>query len=230
MPTVHHRLRLVTWNCAGKFREKFEIVSRLRADVYVIQECEDPQRCRHEAYRAFASNSLWTGELPYRGLGVFARDGVKLSRLPWESCGLRHFLPVRVNDSWNLLAVWAAKPYIEEYYEYHRIHREQIDQRCVVIGDFNSNRCWDAKHGKRSHSAVVRMMEEAGLVSARHEAQGEEQGRESVPTFYLHRHLDRPYHIDYAFVAPQRLLSCTIAQDEAFACSDHRPLVLDLSM
>ncbi len=49
MPTVHHRLRLVTWNCAGKFREKFEIVSRLRADVYVIQECEDPQRCRHEA-------------------------------------------------------------------------------------------------------------------------------------------------------------------------------------
>lgn len=77
---------------------------------------------------------------------------------------------------------------------------------------------------------LVRMMEEAGLVSAWHEAQGEEQGRESVPTFYLHRHLDRPYHIDYAFVAPQRLLSCTIAQDEAFACSDHRPLVLDLSM
>lgn len=77
---------------------------------------------------------------------------------------------------------------------------------------------------------LVRMMEKAGLVSAWHEAQGEEQGRESVPTFYLHRHLDRPYHIDYAFVAPQRLLSCTIAQDEAFACSDHRPLVLDLSM
>lgn len=51
-----------------------------------------------------------------------------------------------------------------------------------------------------------------------------------MPTFYLHRHLDRPYHIDYAFVAPQRLLACTIAQDEAFACSDHRPLVLDLSM
>lgn len=74
------------------------------------------------------------------------------------------------------------------------------------------------------------MMAEAGLVSAWHEAQGEEQGRESVPTFHLHRHLDRPYHIDYAFVAPQRLLSCTIAQDEAFACSDHRPLVLDLSM
>ena len=77
---------------------------------------------------------------------------------------------------------------------------------------------------------LVRMMAEVGLVSAWHEAQGEEQGRESVPTFYLHRHLDRPYHIDYAFVAPQRLLSCTIAQDEAFACSDHRPLVLDLSM
>lgn len=145
-------MRLVTWNCAGKFREKFELVSRLEADLYVIQECEDPQVCRHEAYREFASHGLWTGEKPYKGLGVFARNGTSLSRLDWEPYCLRHFLPVRVNDSWNLLAVWAAKPHIEEYY------------------------------------------------------------------------------VDYAFVAPQRLLSCEIVQDECFACSDHRPLVVDITL
>lgn len=223
-------MRLVTWNCAGKFREKFELVSRLEADLYVIQECEDPQVCRHEAYREFASHGLWTGEKPYKGLGIFARNGTSLSRLDWEPYCLRHFLPVRVNDSWNLLGVWAAKPHIEEYYVYHCIHRDKMDERTVVIGDFNSNQRWDTKHNARSHSAVVRMMAEAGLVSAWHAAHGEEQGRESVPTFYLYRRADRPYHIDYAFVAPQRLLSCEIVQDECFACSDHRPLVVDITL
>ncbi len=37
-------MKIVSWNAACKFREKFDAVLALGADLYVIQECEDPQR------------------------------------------------------------------------------------------------------------------------------------------------------------------------------------------
>ena len=229
MQSAENRLRIVSWNCAGCFRDKFALLAGLHADILIVQECENPATCSHEAYKEFAANHVWVGDLPYKGLGVFAREGLELSVLPWESYCLRHFLPVRVNDAWNLLAVWAGRPYIEEYYVYHAIHRDKIDEQTLIMGDFNSNQRWDRKHGARSHSAVVRMMAEAGLASAWHHTHGEPQGSESEPTFYLYRKPERPYHIDYAFAAPARIVACQIVHDPIFACSDHRPLVLDLA-
>lgn len=223
-------LRIVSWNCGGKLREKYELLQTLQADICIVQECENPVVSRHKGYREFASNALWTGDVHYKGLGVFAREGISLTALGWESYCLRHFLPVCVNRQWNLLAVWAAKPYIEEYFVYHSIHRDKIDAQTVIAGDFNSNQRWDRKHGKRSHSAVVQMMADAGLVSAWHHKKGEMHGQESEPTFFLYRRPERPYHIDYAFAAPDKVLDCHIELNSEFSCSDHRPLVIELNL
>ena len=222
------RVRLITWNCAGKFRDKYQLLQSLNPDICVVQECEVPKASRHEGYASFSANSLWIGERAYKGLGVFARKGIRLTRLDWETHGLRHFLPVRIDDSWDLLAVWAGKPYIREYYIFHSVHKDKINENTVILGDFNSNRRWD-KDGKIcSHSAVVDMMSAAGLVSAWHYIKEEPQGGESVPTFYMHRDQEKPYHIDYTFVSPSRVLNCYIDDSEAFACSDHRPLIVDI--
>ena len=169
------------------------------------------------------------GGFAIQGAGRFCARGAGACCLALGVILFAAFLPVRVNDAWNLVAVWAARPHIEEYYVYHFIHRDKIDEQTCIMGDFNSNQRWDRKHGARSHSAVVRMMEEAGLASAWHHTHGEPHGSESEPTFYLYRKPERPYHIDYAFAAPARVVECRILHHPAFACSDHRPLVLDMA-
>ena len=65
-------MRIVSWNCNGKFREKFKKIKELDADIYVIQECENPQSYAGTAYRGFAKNYIWNGENKNKGLGIFA--------------------------------------------------------------------------------------------------------------------------------------------------------------
>ena len=55
-------MRIVSWNCNGKFREKFKKMKDLNADIYVIQECENPQNYIDTAYSDFAKNYIWNGE------------------------------------------------------------------------------------------------------------------------------------------------------------------------
>lgn len=74
-------------------------------------------------------------------------------------------------------------------------------------------------------------LREAGKVVYYHGQSREAQGKENTPTFYMHRDLTKPYHIDYAF-APRNMrgqarLGIGDPRDW-LDCSDHMPLVIDL--
>lgn len=222
-------LKLVSWNACGKFREKFPLFSQFDADILVIQECEDPSQNSSNEYRYFSQNYFWTGENKNKGLGLFGRFNLKLKLLNWNSFGLRNFLPIQVERSFKLLGVWACKPYIEEFFIYEKIHHQHFNRNCIIIGDFNSNACWDKLHGRRNHSAVVDALSARGLQSAYHFQTGEDQGRESRGTFHLYRQKSRSYHIDYCFCDPQRIVNFRILDDDFWLnYSDHFPIEITI--
>ena len=153
-----------------------------------------------------------------------------MSENSWPKYCLRNFLSVKVNDCFDLVAVWACKPYIEEYYIYQYINIANFNMQTIIIGDFNSNAIWDGKHDTRTHSAVVQKLNEIGLVSAYHYISGETQGFETLPTFYLYRHPDKGYHIDHCFAAAPNIKDYRVLYSmEWLEQSDHMPILLEIA-
>jgi len=236
-------MRLLSWNCNGAFRKKYQHLDDLAADIYVIQECENPATSKDVNYIAWAENHLWIGDSKNKGIGVFAKNGNTLAQLDWSSTyhdhTVKHFLPCRVNNSFDLLALWLHQNnsptfgYIGQFWKYLQVNKSSLHD-VMIIGDFNSNVKWDTWDRWWNHSDVVRELNEIGTVSLYHKYFDEAQGKESKPTFYLHRSLLKSYHIDYCF-APERvanqLTSITVGEYQDWIhASDHVPLIFNFDM
>ncbi|MDP9077639.1 MAG: hypothetical protein M3O71_09480 [Bacteroidota bacterium] len=72
-------MKIVTWNCNGALRNKFDHLIEINADLYVIQECENPKNIQHDKFCNCSKNSLWIGESKHKGSGVFAAENTKLT-------------------------------------------------------------------------------------------------------------------------------------------------------
>lgn len=230
-------MKIVTWNCNGAFRKKFENILDFNADIYIIQECENPAETKNRAYQGWAVNYLWIGDNKNKGLGLFAKPDIKLERLNWSNQYkdhfVKHFLPCSVNNNFNLLAVWTHRNnspnfgYIGQLWKYLQLNKDKFN-KILIVGDFNSNVIWDEWDRWWNHSDVVKELSEIGIESLYHNFTGQEQGQETVPTLYFQRKINRPYHIDYIF-GPQefvkRLMRYEVGQAERWlALSDHMPI------
>lgn len=231
-------MRIVSWNCNGAFRKKFESIDSLHADILIIQECEDPKRCKDSACQLWCSNYLWAGNNKNSGLGVFAKKDIVLNALNWDSQGLELFIPFSVNQL-IFLAVWTKQAnsptfqYIGQLWKYLEIHKTKLaDSESIVCGDFNSNQCWDKWDRWWNHSDVVNELAKLDIRSAYHFLNNIEQGKEITPTFYMHRNIKKPYHIDYAFASSTLLSAANFSigsPKDWISLSDHMPIILDIS-
>ncbi len=226
-------MKILSWNCNGKFREKYKEILKYNADIYVIQECEKPDKYfnkKYENFKNFANNYLWIGNNDNKGLAVFAKDNINLKELKWKNYSLRYFLPILVNNKYTLLAVWAGKPYIEEYYVYQQINIDNYDDNTILIGDFNSNVRWDRKHNIRTHTNASNELKKKNLISVYHKVFNEIESKETKPTFYLHRNINKPYHIDYAFCHKDLIKDFKVLDDYThwLNYSDHLPIILEI--
>lgn len=232
-------MKIVTWNCNGAFRQKYPLLNKFDADVLVIQECEDPSRSTVE-YRRWADNYLWIGKNKNRGLGVFARKEHQLELLDWDAASLQLFLPVKINGSSIMLAVWTKQAgskcfgYIGQLWKYLQLHKEKLAcDGAIICGDLNSNAIWHDHQCWWNHLDVVRELKEINIHSLYHKYFIEHQGSETQPTLYMHRKLERPYHIDYVF-AHESVISRQYTVEVGNAAewlenSDHMPVIATVS-
>lgn len=133
------------------------------SDILIIQECEDPEKSTDLEYKKWASNYLWIGDNKNRGLGVFAKSQINITKLNWELKGEKHFLPCRVNEEFNLLAMWCHLAnsltfgYIGQFWKYLQMNKSKLG-KSIIAGDFNSNVMWDKWDRWWNHSDCVRKL------------------------------------------------------------------------
>lgn len=235
-------MKIVTWNCNGALRNKFEKLSDLNADIYIIQECENPLLTSHNNYRKWASNHLWLGDNKNKGVGVFAGENILLEKLNWKNQfkdhHVKYFLPFSVDNLFNFLAVWTHRNnspnfgYIGQFWKYLQVNKQHF-KNIIIAGDFNSNSCWDQWDRWWNHSDVINELERINIYSLYHNTFNEKQGAESSPTFYQYRNLEKPYHIDYIFASAQlkeKVKSFSIGKiDSWLEISDHLPLICEFN-
>lgn len=234
-------MKIITWNSNGAFRKKYKFLEQFRADILVIQECEDPRVSNDEEYVSFAENYIWIGDNKNRGLGIFARGHFKIEQLRWSNIyrgdPVKYFLPFLINNRQVVLAIWAHRnnsptfEYIGQVWKYIQVNADLIPNS-ILIGDFNSNKIWDYWDRWWNHSDVVKILERNGIVSLYHKLTKEKQGEESIKTFFLHRNINKGYHIDYCFL-PEKLITANTKLeipkfDDFKAISDHLPLIVEL--
>ncbi len=231
-------MKIISWNCNGALWKKFHILENLDADILVIQECEDPSRSKNLDYKKWAENYLWHGKSKNKGIGIFAKKDVAIDTIDLDSGQLESFLPFTVNNSLKILAVWTRDPnsgsssYIGQMWKYLQLHKNhfKIDNN-LIIGDFNSNKIWDNKRNIGNHSNVVNDFKEIGILSMYHNIFGCDHGIETHPTFYMYRKIEKPYHIDYAFISESLISNSKIEvgnKDPWLEFSDHMPLFITI--
>lgn len=230
-------MKVISWNCNGAFRRKYQLLEKFDADILVIQECDNSITCKDQVYASWACNYFWHGERDHKGIGVFAKQHIRVARNDWPDENLKYFLSVNVDDKFNLVNSWchgADSPtfgYIGQFWKYLQLNKSRMENS-LIIGDFNSNKIWDVWDRWWNHSDVVRELDEIGIRSLYHEVFREQQGEESTPTLFLQRNLVKPYHVDYAFASRSLVPLCkqfTIGKPEEWlSFSDHMPILLKL--
>ena len=163
---------------------------------------------------------------------------MKLELLNLDDRGLRYFIPVNVNDEFNLLAVWTnpnkksadASKYPVELLEYYELHKnsELFDRDIIICGDFNCDVRLKGAHAKKVY-LLIEKFNEKGLTDTYHYLNNEKQGEESEATFFMYRHLDKPFHLDHVFASPGFVKNLEIQDSKKWTqFSDHIPIVFEI--
>jgi exodeoxyribonuclease-3 len=237
-------MRIITWNCNMAFRKKAGHILSYKPDIVVVPECEHPDKLKFNSGTEVPSDCFWFGENRNKGLGVFSYSRYKFKLIDNHNTNLKTILPLSVSNgknSFNLFAIWANNPkdpdghYVTQIWKaIHHYDQLLRDKRTILAGDFNSNTIWDRPKREGNHSTVVARLEARNIYSMYHKFYNQTQGRELHPTWFLYRHRDKPYHLDYCFASADfagKLIDVQIGTHKDWcAHSDHTPLIVTFAI
>jgi exonuclease III len=233
-------MRIVAWNCRMGLAKKRRFLYALKPDLAIVPECSEDaaQLCYEDGY-----STCWWGDKKSKGLAVLAAKPwtLEVGKPPTQ----KWVAPVMVNGPvpFLLIAVWACQVgkvkevnYIGQVFEAVKRHQGWFSPRLPVLvsGDFNSNAIFDRGRKTRSHTAVVRMLEQKNILSAYHTFFSEEHGEETRPTYYFWHQRAKSFHLDYVFLPRKWITSVnnvTVGSYQKWRpASDHAPLIVDVSL
>ncbi len=235
-------MKIISWNCNGGFRNKFQALEKFNADIWIIQESESPDYLKEKNIFIPANNHLWCGDKAFKGMSIFSFHGFTLRMADFFSPEFKYVLPTVVSsprgEECSVTGIWASKvkgnpdwDYIGQMCVFMERYSRFFTPSMIMIGDFNSNMQWNHYHKKEhNYARFLELMSELEMFSAYHEINHIKQGHESLPTSYYHRDAARGFHIDYAFMGRQNistLKNFSIEGKEWLKFSDHMPLVLE---
>jgi hypothetical protein len=221
-------MRLITWNAnynnkRRSLEETAALLSPLDPDVLVLSEVG----------AAVGPGATCIGETP-PFLAVVVRDGIDIAPHPRNASAPTFAAAFHLSGRvrFDLLALWPVKRPAAP--SYHSVLMSSLEHfadmfrggAVILAGDLNSSS--GVMSQQRTHPVFVAAAASLGLVSAYHDAMGEQHGKESTKTFWQN---DRGYHLDYCFL-PQKMAPASTVRildgEEWRSLSDHRPVVLDV--
>jgi exonuclease III len=212
------------------FELKFSAVQSFEADIMLIQECEKFSRYHFEGF-----DFHWVGENSKKGLGVLTRGA---SEIPHEiyRADFIYFIPVEYEDLF-ILGVWAfngraqkisaqSSGYFLDALD-HYSEKIQASNKVLIAGDFNNGPQWDIPGHRNNFASIDNALNILGLHSAYHISTLEEFGKETSPTYFHQRNLEKSFHIDYVY-ANRNLLNSVEVGSYFDWCelSDHVPVTV----
>jgi len=221
------------------FRKKADFILAHKPDILIVPECEHPDKLKFNTDTPKPTDILWFGMNRNKGIGIFSYTKFKFKLLNTHNPDLRMIIPIGVTGGkydFTLYAIWANNPedpdgqYIEQVWKAIQHYDQDLNDKTILIGDFNSNSIWDRKHRESNHSNVVKFLESKDIFSSYHLFHKQIQGKEKHPTLYMYRHQDKPYHIDYCFVSKniaKKIKSVEIGDFDIWRKhSDHVPVIV----
>jgi exonuclease III len=222
------------------FRKKAAVILALKPDILVVPECEHPDKLKFTAGVKPPTAIFWHGTNNNKGIGVFSYSNFTFKLHDCHNPAFRHILPLIVTGGkvdFILFAVWAHNPedkdgqYVTQVWKAIHYYDELLSTKpSILAGDFNSNTIWDRPKRTGNHSDVVEKLANKQIFSTYHKFYKQQQGKEKHATWFMYRHQDKPYHLDYCFASDyfmQKLKKVQIGSYQKWtAYSDHKPVIV----
>jgi len=223
------------------FRKKYEQILELNPDLLVLQECEHENKLKETLRDSSINQILWHGTNQHKGVCVITFNNTTVHRQDDHNIEYEHVLPLTLeaeSGNINLFCVWAmphktdrTKSYVGQVWGALNYYSKLLDNKSILIGDFNSNSIWDRKNRVGNHTDVVNILKNKNIFSLYHAKNELMHGAEKHPTLYLTKNSEKPYHLDYCFASAELYNSETNitvgAYDNWIGLSDHMPLIID---
>ena len=226
-------MKILTWNANMAFRKKQQhIIDAFDPDVYVIQECESPDK--------FDNNkpTFWIGDNKNKGLGVFSK--VKPTPIDYQNNKLKYHIPFKIDDIY-FIGIWSMNDkknhenrYIGQVWNIINTYNWMLDEKIIILGDFNWNIILDKNPDyplAGNFKQVIDRLSDYNISSIYHKINNEAFGEEKQPTLFMYRKFERFYHIDYVFAKDElEVVEFKVGKyDDWIEHSDHMPLLLEVN-